>query len=283
VQTSGTWFVDNLNTVVGWLALLIAIGTFIYQVIQGQRLPNPSKIEEWMAYSDFRRYCQSQFDKGILWNDCNKTLALPMKAPPLTDSDAFMQDDKLFSRRQPLAKRAAALPRDTLKHGMKLHPSNVIWINANQLNDNTSGLSNLHLDAGVNAQSSTADLPSSRAQRYQPRSTVAAMAQDVSMHVAMGYLPLVAIAMVLLYICLYIFVRRRRLSRQPQVKGLFKRDVRVHPSTRTAPLSLYDAKDLELGHGQRYSVDNQIINEIMGTSGWPADIDLDSAMVVHLR
>jgi len=98
LKTIRTWFVDNPNATVAWLALLIAIGAFAYQVFQGQQLPNASKVQEWMAYNDFRQYCQSQFDKGILWNDCNKTLALPMKAPPLTNIEAFLQNEKRFSR-----------------------------------------------------------------------------------------------------------------------------------------------------------------------------------------
>jgi hypothetical protein len=279
----GAWFVGNSTATAAWLALLIAIGTLLHEVVQGQRLPNPSKIEEWMAYNEFRQYCESQLDKGNLWNDCNKTLALQIKAPPLIDIDAFMEDDKLFSRRHPLAKRIAALLRDGLKHGMKVHSLNAVLFNANQLKDNNSGISNLDLDAGVNAQSSNADLPSSRTQRYQPRSTVVAMAQDVSMHVAMGYLPLLAIAILLLYICLYTLLRRRRLSRQSQVGGLFKRDVRAHSSTRSAPLSLFAAEDLELGYGERYSVDNQIINEIAGTSGCSANIDIDGTMDINLH
>lgn len=109
------------------------------------------------------------------------------------------------------------------------------------------------------------------------------MAQDVPMHIAIGYLPLMAITMVLLYICLYAYVRRPRLSRQPQVGDFLKRHDRVHSSTQTAPPSLFAAEDLELGHGGRYSVDNQTINEIMGTSGCSADIDVDSTVAIHLR
>lgn len=168
----GAWFVGDSTATAAWLALLIAIGTLLHEVVQGQRLPNPSKIEEWMAYNEFRQYCESQLDKGNLWNDCNKTLALQIKAPPLTDSDAFMEDDKLFSRRHPLANRIAALLHDGLKHGMKVHPLDAVLINASQLRDNNSGIVILDLDAGVNAQSSTADLHSSSTQRYQPRCNI---------------------------------------------------------------------------------------------------------------
>lgn len=118
-QTIGTWFLDNPNAAVAWLALLIATSAFIYQVFQDQRLPNSSKVEEWMAYNDFRQYCQSQFDKGILRNDCSKTLALPMKAPPLTDTEVFSQNQKLFSRSRLLAKRTAASIQADLGDGMK--------------------------------------------------------------------------------------------------------------------------------------------------------------------
>lgn len=107
------------------------------------------------------------------------------------------------------------------------------------------------------------------------------MAQDVPMHVAMGYLPLVATAIILFLIGLYTFVRRRRLLRQPQVEGLFKQHVSVHSPTRTAPLSLFAAKDMELGYGERHSVGNQIINEMMGTFGCSVDIDIDGAMATH--
>jgi hypothetical protein len=121
-QTIGAWFVDNPTATAAWFTLLIAIGTFICQISQGQRLPSASKVVEWIAYNDFRQYCESQLDKGNLWNDCNKTLDLQMKAPPLTDSDAFMQDDKLSSRRRPLAKRTDALLPEDHEHGKKPRP-----------------------------------------------------------------------------------------------------------------------------------------------------------------
>ena len=118
-QTIGTWFIDNPTAAVAWLALLIATSAFIHQVLQGQQLPNASKVQEWMAYNEFRQYCQSQFDKGILWDDCNKTLALPMKAPPLTNTETFLQNEKLFSRSQPLAERTAASMQVDPEHGRK--------------------------------------------------------------------------------------------------------------------------------------------------------------------
>jgi len=99
----------------------------------------------------------------------------------------------------------------------------------------------------------------------------------------MGYLPLVLLAIVLLCICLYTLVRRLRLSRQPQVKGLFKQHVRVHSSTRIASLSLSVAGDVELGYGGSHWVGDQIIDEIMGTSECSAGLDIDGAMVTHLR
>ena len=118
-QTIGTWFIDNPTAAVAWLALLIATSAFIHQVLQGQQLPNASKVQEWMAYNEFRQYCQSQFDKGILWDDCNKTLALPMKAPPLTNTETFLQNEKLFSRSQTLAERTAASMQVDPEHGRK--------------------------------------------------------------------------------------------------------------------------------------------------------------------
>ena len=118
-QTIGTWFIDNPTAAVAWLALLIATSAFIHQVLQGQQLPNASKVQEWMAHNEFRQYCQSQFDKGILWDDCNKTLALPMKAPPLTNTETFLQNEKLFSRSQPLAERTAASTQVDPEHGRK--------------------------------------------------------------------------------------------------------------------------------------------------------------------
>ena len=144
-------------------------------------------------------------------------------------------------------------------------------------------LSNLDMDAEAHAQSSSADITSSRTQRHQPGSTSAAMAQDLPMHVATGYLPLMVLAIVLLYICLYTLVKRLRLSRQPRVKGLFKRHFRVHSSTRIASLSLFAAEDLELGYGERHSVGDQIISEIMGTSGCSADFDINGAMATYVR
>lgn len=117
-QAMGTWLFDNPTAVAAWLPLLIAIGIFTYQVFQGQRLPDASKVQEWMAYNDFRQYCQHQFDKGMLWNDCNKALARPLKAPPLTDIEAFLQNEKLFSRSHPLAKRTAASIKADPGHGM---------------------------------------------------------------------------------------------------------------------------------------------------------------------
>ena len=103
------------------------------------------------------------------------------------------------------------------------------------------------------------------------------------MYVGMGYLPLIALAVVLLYICLYTLSRRRHLSRQPLAKGFFKRHVRVHSSMRTATLITFAAEDLELGYGERHSVGDQIVNEIMGTSGRSADFDIDGAMTTHMR
>lgn len=73
------------------------------------------------------------------------------------------------------------------------------------------------------------------------------------------------------------------MSRQPQVGGLFKRDIHVHSSSQTAPLSLSASEDLELGYGQRYSIDDQIIKRIVGTAGCSADVHFNSAMAVHLR
>lgn len=118
-QTICAWFFDHATAAAAWLALLIAVGAFVYQLFEGQHVPNASKIDEWTAQNAFRQYCQRELDKGVLWNNCNKTLALPMKAPPLTDSDANSQDEEIFPLRHPLTKRTMPFTGDDLVHGME--------------------------------------------------------------------------------------------------------------------------------------------------------------------
>jgi len=87
----------------------------------------------------------------------------------------------------------------------------------------------------------------------------------------LGYLPLMAIAFVLSYLWLYIFVKRRRLLKRSSVKGLFRQHVHLQFSTQKLPLSLPTTETLELGFGERYSVNHQSIDELMNPAKWNGD------------
>ena len=124
-QAIWAWFGDHATAAAAWLALLIAVSAFVCQLFEGQQVPNASKIDEWTARNAFHQHCQRELDKGVLWNNCNKTLALPVKAPPSTDSDASPQDEEIFPLRHPLAKRTTPFTGDDLVHGMESRLSSV--------------------------------------------------------------------------------------------------------------------------------------------------------------
>lgn len=106
VLTVIDWFHDHANATVACLALLVAIGTIIYQVIQGERASNPSEIDIWTANHDYRQHCQDLHNIGKHSKNCESALSKPLLPPPVAEHGRVSQDDELSPIDQHLAERA---------------------------------------------------------------------------------------------------------------------------------------------------------------------------------
>lgn len=80
----------------------------------------------------------------------------------------------------------------------------------------------------------------------------------------MAYLSLIVITTGLLYIWLYICLKRRRTSRRLSIRGTFTQTMYFGSPVQSAPLSLFTSESLESGYGQSHSIAHESIYGLLG-------------------
>jgi hypothetical protein len=214
-----------------WLATLITIATLIYQVYQGERAVDPSNIDIWAANNAYRQSCQRLLLRGMRSTHCNMALAMPLLPPPSTNTATASSDDELFPEEHTVKGQAIALKEDRSELGRRLasrcHPETV----PGSYSDDRLGDSSSH--RGLSKPRAEALVPS-----FQPRQSSVKLAwsgqpslpntslQDLTVsYMSPAYIFATIIITVVMYIGLYLCVRKRRSLKHGHIEE--------HPMTGT--------------------------------------------------